>query len=113
MASIEFENGGVASIAHNAPRYSLLRGWRTKLLGTVGTLEVNQGSSLTFSSDSVHFSRTCERHHHFGRQLKEFVAAIEEDRDPWISSDDGIRSLAVVLAMYESSQTREPVELAA
>ena len=113
VASIEFENGGVASIAHNAPRYSSLRGWRTKLLGTVGTLEVNQGRSLTFSSDSVHFSRTYERYDHFGRQLKEFVAAIEEDRDPWISSDDGIRSLAVVLAMYESSQTREPVELAA
>lgn len=111
VATLEFENGGAASISHNAPRHPSLTGWRTKLFGSSGTLLLDQGESLTFSSESLHFSRAYERYDHFGRQLAEFVAAVEENRAPWISAEDGIRSLEVVLAMYESSRTGRPVAL--
>jgi predicted dehydrogenase len=45
------------------------------------------------------------------RQAEAFVRAIEEDRDPVVTAEDGLRSLEVVLAVYRSAETGETVNL--
>jgi predicted dehydrogenase len=43
------------------------------------------------------------------RLLKDFALSIIEDREPYISGEEGRKSLEVVLAIYKSSKTGEPV----
>ncbi|MFC0534223.1 Gfo/Idh/MocA family protein [Phytohabitans kaempferiae] len=45
-------------------------------------------------------------------QYQDFVAAIREDRPPLVTIEDGIRSLAVISAFYQSARTRQPVSIA-
>ncbi|WP_122091321.1 Gfo/Idh/MocA family protein [Halalkalicoccus subterraneus] len=41
--------------------------------------------------------------------LRDFLDAIEDDRPPLVSGEDGLRETAVVLAVYESDERGEPV----
>jgi UDP-N-acetyl-2-amino-2-deoxyglucuronate dehydrogenase len=45
------------------------------------------------------------------RLMRDFVAAVREDREPLVSGEEGRRSLALVLAVYESARTGRPVAL--
>ena len=47
----------------------------------------------------------------FQKEITEFVNAIEEDREPCVTGEDGRRSLACVQAAYESARTGKPVRL--
>jgi predicted dehydrogenase len=111
VAHLEFENGALASLVQNSPRYASIGGWRTEVFGTTGNMVVQFAKSLTFSSDSVRFVRNYERYDHFERQMVEFVSAIEQEREPWVTGEDGLLSLAVVLAVYESARTHQPIEV--
>jgi predicted dehydrogenase len=44
-------------------------------------------------------------------QVAEFVAAVREGRDPAVTGEDGLVSLAVVLAVYESARRGETVRV--
>ncbi|HWD77248.1 MAG TPA: Gfo/Idh/MocA family oxidoreductase, partial [Kribbella sp.] len=44
-------------------------------------------------------------------QYRDFVAAVREGREPAITLEAGRRSLATVLAVYESARTGHPVDL--
>ncbi len=43
--------------------------------------------------------------------MKEFIAAIREDREPMITGKDGMEALRVALAAYESAKTLKTVKL--
>ena len=43
--------------------------------------------------------------------IEEFVASIEENREPSVTWDDGYQALRVALAAYESAKANEPVRL--
>ena len=43
--------------------------------------------------------------------IKDFVAAVVEDREPSITGWDGLKALEVPLAAYESARRGQPVRL--
>lgn len=43
------------------------------------------------------------------RLLRDFALSILEDREPYVSGEEGRKSLEVVMAIYKSSKTGEPV----
>jgi UDP-N-acetyl-2-amino-2-deoxyglucuronate dehydrogenase len=45
-------------------------------------------------------------------QIADFVAALRDGREPAVTGRDALRSLAIVEAVYESSRSGSPVELA-
>jgi UDP-N-acetyl-2-amino-2-deoxyglucuronate dehydrogenase len=45
------------------------------------------------------------------RLLADFVEAVREDRPPLVTGEEGRRSLALVLAVYESARSGQPVRL--
>ena len=47
----------------------------------------------------------------FVDEMKDFVNCIREDRAPLASADEGKKSLACVVAAYESMKTGKPVFL--
>ena len=44
-------------------------------------------------------------------QLEEILDAIEQDREPLVNGEAGLKALEIILAIYRSSKTREPIEL--
>ncbi|EZP75149.1 oxidoreductase [Parageobacillus genomosp. 1] len=44
--------------------------------------------------------------------IEDMITAIQEDRDPIVSGEDGKRALKLVLALYRSAETNKPVRLA-
>jgi predicted dehydrogenase len=50
-------------------------------------------------------------HYNFVRQAEAFVSAINEDKEPLVTARDGLESLRVVMALYESAATGEIVRL--
>jgi UDP-N-acetyl-2-amino-2-deoxyglucuronate dehydrogenase len=64
-----------------------------------------QGTSGTFSDP---MAMSFENHR---RQLADFLKAIEENRRPMIDGWEGMRSVRLIEAIYESARTRRPVHL--
>jgi len=50
-------------------------------------------------------------HHAHRRQIQDMIDAIRTDRQPLSNGEEGCKSLAVVLAVYESARTGRPVRL--
>jgi predicted dehydrogenase len=65
---------------------------------TAGTVPAGAGATATGISATAH-----------GRLLADFVAAVREGRAPLVPGEEGRRSLAVVLAVYESARTGRAV----
>ena len=44
-------------------------------------------------------------------QIEEMVNAIRENRDPFITGEEGRKAVEIIHAIYQSSQTGKPVKL--
>jgi UDP-N-acetyl-2-amino-2-deoxyglucuronate dehydrogenase len=44
-------------------------------------------------------------------QLKEIISAIQENREPLVNGEEGLKSIQIVLGIYESSEKKQQVEL--
>lgn len=45
------------------------------------------------------------------RQIEDFVQAVRENREPAVTGEDALKSLAVIKAIYQSSAARQEVKL--
>ena len=79
--------------------------------GTGGAIRIDTWNSLEFSNAHHTWVQRRERDDMFQKEISEFVGAILQDRDPCVTGEDGRRSLACVLAAYESAHTGKPVSL--
>jgi predicted dehydrogenase len=90
-----------------------------RLLGTNGMIEVGvQGGPvlryITWDGGGWRIIETTEGIHgieHFHRSVREVVAAIEENREPFHNGRNARQALEVILAGYESVYRRARVEL--
>ncbi|HET8644280.1 MAG TPA: Gfo/Idh/MocA family oxidoreductase, partial [Vicinamibacteria bacterium] len=69
-------------------------------LAAPGTAAAGAGATATGITATAH-----------GRLVADFVAAVGEGRDPLVPGEEGRRSLAVVLAVYESARTGRAVRV--
>jgi len=44
-------------------------------------------------------------------QLRDFLQAIRENRDPLVTAEEGRKSIEIIQAIYESGRTGRPVHL--
>lgn len=84
---------------------------RTVLNAEQGTITTSTDypSDLVANADLRTINGALIPHH--TAQVIEFVDAVHHDRDPAVTGLDATRSLAVLLAVYESSRTGAPVHL--
>ncbi len=103
-AILTFDNGVIATLVENLPPYELdYRYWDTEIFGTKGLIHIRTDDYLEFTSPTASFRQSFTGYNHYARQLDEFINAITEDRAPAITAEDGIRSLAVGMAIYRSA----------
>ena len=132
------EDNGIAGFKHQGGGFATLwrgvsypgvayQGWR--LVGTRGMLDVAYPNQVRLGNDGewrdVPFpfkdappvktptrERDAVNFHGFQAEFKEFIASINEGRPPSCTAYDGRASTAAALAVIESHETGQPVQLA-
>ena len=114
LLSFTLANGVYGTLDTSWSRPSSYTTWgdvKIEVLGENGLIQVDAFSqALSVSSDAVGKTRAVG----WGSNpdlglIKDFVGLIREGREPSISGHDGLKSLEVALAAYESARTGEPV----
>jgi predicted dehydrogenase len=118
VALLTFDNGAAATLTANAPSYWAQPAlWETEIFGTEGMLRIGRGgveissNRLQTRLDTQTPASRLGEHYNFVRQAEAFVSAINEDTEPVVTARDGLESLRVVMALYESAATGEIVWL--
>lgn len=112
VATLVFENGCLASLFENSPRYLVTpRSWDTEIYGSQGCVRVRTGQYMEFTSENQAYRVNVERDDNFTAQARSFVSAVREGREPWITGEDGLRVLEIATALYQSSESGRPVSL--
>lgn len=118
-ASIVFESGAIGLMLASTAAYPG-RPVRLTVHGDQGTAILDDDGLAYFASANGEAPEapTLEGPDDWGAvelahlaQYRDFVAAVREGRPPAITLEAGRRSLATVLAVYESARTGRPVEL--
>ncbi len=111
VAMLELANGATVVLFENSPPYGRPGGWSTALFGPDGALRVRTGEYAELTSGRGSFTLWSQDELHFEREIAEFIAAIEEEREPSVSAAAGRAALEVALAAYRSAALGAPVEL--
>ncbi|MFN8621717.1 MAG: Gfo/Idh/MocA family oxidoreductase [Chloroflexota bacterium] len=120
LVTLRLANGVVGSIDcswSRPPGYPTWGGLSLEALGTAGALDVDafrQHLDVYATSPGAH---AAVRWPFFGSDangpmLREFLAAVRDDRAPSITGIDGLRAVEVVAAAYRSLETGQPVAIA-
>ena len=72
--------------------------------------ESNQVSEEEEDQDSPDVRARIYGNSHY-YQFLDFIEALQQDRDPMVTGEEGQRALELVLAMYQSAQRQQPVTL--
>ncbi len=124
VAMIEFENGALGTIEGSTaayPGYSE----RLEVFGSEGSVILEGGKIHDWNikgEDDIHKQEDTKKqdsgasdpmaidyaYHKY--QIEDFIAAIREDRDPVVTGQEGLKALALIKAIYKSSEEGRQVE---
>ncbi len=114
VATLTFAQGALGALVGNQPGYRVEPRTRlTEIYGTQGCIRLRVGEGMEVIREGRTDRLDVTQDDPFAAQAREFVAALREDRDPWISGEDGLRAQEVCAALYRSAALRQPVSLAA
>lgn len=121
-ASIEFESGAIGTLTATTCAYP---GFATTLdvYGTLGSVKIanNELVRAEFTNGEKYSSEDIAApaagagdpraisHYGHTSQFRDFLAAIHEGRDPWITGEMGRDALELVLGVYRSAYSGKPV----
>ena len=108
-AVLIFKSGGLGNLFENSPAYGNPGGWLTEVYGDSGAIRVKNGGWLEITRPGSQETLSFDPYDHFQREIDEFVAAIKDRRQPWITGEDGRQALAVAQAIYRSAESGRPV----
>jgi len=112
VATLIFANGAIATLFETSPRYRVSpRNWDTELVGTKACMRIRTREYLEYSGDDHAYRVEIAHDDHFASQARDFVDAVRQRRTPWITGEDGIKTLAVALAIYRSAESGRLVSL--
>jgi UDP-N-acetylglucosamine 3-dehydrogenase len=95
-----FRSRAVGVVAQHKAAATAMPVWETQVFGTKGSLRIRTGQELSWVSEGTSATLPGIPEDRFYGAAVEFVAAIQEDRAPSPSGEDGVAALEVVLRMY-------------
>jgi predicted dehydrogenase len=125
QALLKFKNGAVGTIIASTAIYPGMNE-RVEISGTQGTIIVDKdrisfreikGESIAEESaedvDTGSGASDPQAISNFGHvsQIRDFMKAIIEDREPLIPGEEGRKPLEIILAVYESAKTGQTIKL--
>jgi predicted dehydrogenase len=117
MLTLEFQNGVFATLDSSWSRPKSYKTWgdvTMSVVGERGVIELDMfGQALdVYSNGSPTHSLAAYGTNLDAGLVGDFVACIQEDREPPISGFDGLQAARVAIAGYESAKRGQPVEIA-
>lgn len=110
VANLRFANGCLGALVGNQPGYRVTPRTRsTEIYGSTACLKLRSGEHLEFSGHDQGYRLEVTQDNPFVTQAREFVAAVREQREPWITGDDGLQAQAAILAIFRSAESGQPV----
>ncbi|MGC8836876.1 MAG: Gfo/Idh/MocA family protein [Anaerolineae bacterium] len=114
VGTLSFASGALGALVGNQPGYPVEPRTRlTEIYGTQGCIRLRVGERLDLCREDRAYHLEVGRDDPFVAQACEFVAAVREGRDPWISGEDGLRAQEICEAMYRSARENRLVALGA
>ena len=123
VAVVEYQNGAIGIIEGSTcvnPGYPC----RIEISGTRGTITLEEDEIVRWDIDGQTLSKpivksknenfkdpTAFSFDNHGKQIKDFIKALENGTRPLIDVYEGKRTVDVILSIYESSETGEKVSL--
>ena len=111
--TVRYGNGAKGTIAattatRNGPHYDVM-----ELYGAAGHVRSSNAALLGFDSDDRDEPGVEPRYEHrgFTVQIQDMATAIREDREPIITGREARHASDAILAMYESAERNEPVDV--
>lgn len=116
LLTLDYDDGLFATLDASWSRPKSYKTWgdvTLNLVGTEGVIEADLfGPAIDLYSDRYGRHETIGYGADLDRAMaREFLCAIEENRDPFTSGEDGLAATAVALAGYESARRGEPVQI--
>ena len=118
LAELSFDSGAEITMTVSAELHGYKLFADVVLFGSDGTLCMRRGTDelSIYTDEGVEIIDTRERDRNeaggnFIRQMSEFIAATRDRREPFTGGPSERRTLAAILAGYESLRTGAPVEL--
>ena len=112
-AILEFENGAIATMIQSWNDYYAPTHCDLHLYGTRGLVRINTWRSIQFNSFEEGWVQTRSKgEQNLRSEVEAFLDCIIDDTEPPITGEDGKVSLAVILAIYESARSGQPVSMA-
>ena len=124
VAAVEYINGAVGVIEGSTAIQPSFKE-RMEIHGEKGSIILEGGNIKEWKVEGCHESDFVDEqkivygstsspaisHVNHKAQLQEIVTAIQNDREPLVTGEEGLKSIQIVLGIYESSEKRERVDL--
>lgn len=121
VASVKFQNGAIGIIEANTNAYPGFYS-RLDIYGDNGSVIIQDDKIIELAFKNGERNRSSEKSigDHTSptipyilhkRQFEDVIDAIKNDREPLVNGEEGIKSLKIVLAIYESAKSRQTVKL--
>ncbi|MFS8580742.1 MAG: Gfo/Idh/MocA family oxidoreductase [Novibacillus thermophilus] len=116
IVSLEMESGTIVTIDPSWSRPKTFPMWgdvKMEMVGTKGTLSVDvlKQSVLYFNDRDGKVQPLAWAEDMDKRLIDDFLDCIKHNRAPFITGEDGLRTLEVVKAAYESHESKKVVQL--
>ncbi len=114
VANLEFENGGLGVIEATTTAYPGDSA-KVEINGNKGTASWETSGKVLSWKFKNGLARPADKEIPWGVmhvwQFRDFVEAIQENREPLVTGETNRRALEVVLALYRSSREQRPVRI--
>lgn len=116
LLTLEFENGVIASHDASWSRFTEYPTWGDVTIEVIGTKQTVKVDAFNEHVKMFSSGKKSLEHIFYGNDMdfgliRDFINCVKEGREPSITGYDGLKSLAVSLAAYESSKLKEAVRI--
>ena len=116
ILTLEFDNGIIATHDASWSKFNAYPTWGDITIEVIGTKQTIRVDALKEHYRMYTGGTKPLKHVPFGNNMdvdlvKDFVACVEQDKNPSITGYDGLKSLEVALAAYESSEKNKAIKL--
>ena len=116
IVTIELESGVAVTIDPSWSRPKTFPAWGDVLMEVIGTkgslsIDANKQHALLYNDTAGKVQQVPWTANTDQRLVNDFIQSVKENRTPSITGEDGLRTLEVVKAAYQSSRLQQAVSL--
>lgn len=116
LLTLEFANGVIASHDPSWSRFAQYPTWGDATIEVIGTKQIVKVDAFKEHFRMFVSGEKSLEHVFYGNDMdfglvQDFVQCVREGRKPSVTGYDGLKSLEVALAAYESSKLKQPITL--